>query len=111
MSYFSERETAGLNPFLVRMLEAARHHSGVPFVITSGYRSDEHNSAAGGVSGSAHTRSLAVDIRCAHSGDRFRIVESALSVGFKRIGLYDKHIHLDCDMSLPQGVIWLGESK
>jgi hypothetical protein len=31
-------------------------------------------------------------------------------VGFRRIGIYDHHCHVDCDDSLPQNVVWTGVS-
>lgn len=106
MSYFKPEEVAGLDSGLVEKLEHARYIAGVPFVITEGL-------ASGGshVADSAHSRGLAVDLRCSRSLDRFRIVDGLLTAGFKRIGIYDKHIHADVDPSLPQTVIWWGTSK
>jgi len=34
-----------------------------------------------------------------------------LQAGFRRIGIYDKHIHADIDKTLPQDVMWWGVSK
>lgn len=106
MSYFSEEETRGLDPRLVAALERARGYALAPFVITEGL-------AVGGshVSDSAHQRGLAVDIRCTGSQSRMRIVTGLLMVGFKRVGVYDLHIHADIDTSLPQDVMWVGKSK
>lgn len=48
---------------LIVMLNAIRSRYGKPIVVTSGYRSPEHNAAVGGVKNSYHTLGLAADIR------------------------------------------------
>ncbi len=110
MSFFSPSEVENLDPRLVSMLEMARGYAKVPFIITSGYRDPEHNHAIGGVPGSAHTKGLAVDIRCEGSMTRFLIVSAALLAGFERIEIGTRHIHLDIDPTKPQKVMWLGDS-
>jgi zinc D-Ala-D-Ala carboxypeptidase len=108
--HFTDAEIVGLQPQLVEMLDAARDAAGVPFVITSGLRTPEQNSAAGGVQDSAHLRGLAVDLADFDPATRFAIVKSLLAVGFTRIGVYaDGHLHCDCDSSLPQSVMWVGK--
>lgn len=87
--------------FLLK-LDAARKIAKIPFVISSSYRQGDPNS---------HGRGLAVDIKCSDSPSRFKIVSSLLSVGFNRVGIYDKHIHVDSDTTLPQNVMWWDESK
>jgi zinc D-Ala-D-Ala carboxypeptidase len=103
--YFTDAEVAGLDPVFVWFLDKARHEAGVPFVLTE-------TVAEGGshVENSAHGRGLAVDIRCRDSHTRFRILRGLLHVGFNRIGIYDRHCHVDYDSSLPQQVAWLGVS-
>lgn len=76
-------------------------------IITSGYRSVEHNKKVGGSPTSSHLIGLAVDIASLNSKDTFYIVESALRAGFVRIGLKDNHVHLDVDPNKEQNVIWL----
>lgn len=88
------------------MLESCRELADVPFVITSGYRTKEHNKKIGGVQGSSHTKGYAVDIRCSNSKDRFKIIDSALLAGFNRIGVSGNFIHLDNDPEKIQNVIW-----
>jgi len=104
--YFTDDEIAGLSPALVERLVEARKLAMTPFVITEG-------SAAGGphVANTAHARGLAVDLRCHDSVSRYKIVKAIFDSSFPRIGLYDRHLHLDTDPSLPQGVLWLGRSK
>lgn len=109
-NYFKDEEIQGLDPELVAKLDWARARSGVPFIITSGKRSPEDNKRVSGVDDSAHMRGLAVDLRCASSEDRYRMLQALFLVGFRRIGLYDKHLHVDLDPNLPQDVTWVGLS-
>lgn len=88
------------------LLVKCRQKAGVPFVITSGFRTTLHNKKVGGVNGSSHTKGYAVDIRCRNSADRFKIVLSAFNVGFKRVGVSGNFIHLDNDPSKKQEVLW-----
>lgn len=88
------------------LLDRCRELAGIPFVITSGYRSRAHNARVGGVYGSSHTKGYAVDIRCRNSKDRFKIINAALQVGFTRIGVSDRFLHLDNDPDKKQNVIW-----
>lgn len=108
--HFIESEVRGLSPRLVSMLDAARDYAGVPFVITSGTRTAAENASAQGVSNSAHTRGLAVDLRCSDARQRWHMLTALLKVGFSRIGIYDAHLHVDCDVALPSDVIWWGKS-
>jgi len=108
--FFSGQEIRGLSSRLVAMLNTARRISGVPFVITSGYRDPARNAAAGGVKESAHEKGLAVDIRAGEPEVAKRIAFGLGRAGFKRFGVYDKHFHVDIDETKPQEVIWTGES-
>jgi uncharacterized protein YcbK (DUF882 family) len=89
------------------LLDKAREDAGVPFVITSGYRTQKHNKAVGGVEGSAHTKGLAADIRVLSGITRFKIISSLIKVGFKRIGVAKGFIHCDLDSTKPQEVAWI----
>ena len=108
--YFKDEEVVGLDKELVSKLDSARHVSGVPFTITSGKRSPDENQQAGGVQDSAHETGLAVDLRVPDGTSRFLMVSALLQAGFKRMGVYDKHIHVDIDASKPQNVLWVGQS-
>lgn len=88
------------------LLEACREEAGIPFVITSGYRTPTHNKRVGGVNGSSHTKGYAVDIRCRNSADRYKIIQAAFIVGFTRIGISGTFIHLDNDPRKVQDRIW-----
>lgn len=100
--YFKPAEVVGLQEELVKRLDWAREKAGVPFVLTSGYREGDPR---------AHGRGWAVDIRCRHSRTRYRMVAALIEVGFRRIGVYDRHIHADLDETLPDLVMWWGKSE
>ena len=108
MNYFTDAEVEGLDPELVELLNQARGLAGVPFVITSGRRSEESNQNAVGVKDSAHLKGLAVDLRARESLNRFKILRGLICAGFERIGLYDGHIHADIDTDKIAPVCWLG---
>lgn len=104
--YFKKEEIVDLNSGLVEMLDKAREIAGIPFIITSGYRTIEENARVGGVTGSAHLKGLAVDLKCTNDRERFLIVKGLLYVGFVRIGVEKTHIHCDIDTSRSVNVIW-----
>ena len=91
------------------MLEIARDIAGIPFKITSTYRTPEHSEEVGGFKGDAHTEipCTAFDIACVDSVSRYRIVNACFYAGFKRIGFNKVHVHVDASLTKPQGVLWL----
>lgn len=111
--YFSEGEFARLGCSLqdmqqdfMRLLDECRSLAGIPFVLTSAYRSPEHNAQVGGVGGSAHTKGRAADIKAYNGTTRWKIVSAAMRVGFRRIGIGNGFVHLDNDDTLPNPVIF-----
>ena len=88
------------------VLDNVRHEAGIPLVLNSAYRSVVYEKAKGRSGNSAHTKGLAVDIRCTTSANRWKIVQAAIKCGVRRIGIGKTYIHLDTDTSLPQDVIW-----
>lgn len=90
----------------ILMLDRARELAGIPFVITSAYRSSEWDRAKGRSGTGAHTTGVAVDIRCNTSRNRFLIVQALLHVGFNRIGIADSFIHVDGSETHDSMVIW-----
>ena len=91
---------------LVLLLDIARGYAEIPFIVSSGYRCEEHNRDIGGVSDSAHLKGKAADIKVEGSRSRFLILRSLIRVGFKRIGVYDTYIHVDIDESKSTKVVW-----
>ena len=110
-TYFVEREVENMDEEFVSLLDRARHISKVPYIIISGYRSDDHNQEVGGVPESSHTRGTGADLKADNSFTRYRILKGLIAVGICRIGIYKNHCHADVDLDKPQGVIWIGDYK
>ena len=89
---------------LLVKLNNARHIAGIPFIITSGYRTIAHNALVGGSNTSSHLAGLAVDISCKSSLDRLTMVNALIIAGFKRIGIAKTFIHVDVDDSKPNAM-------
>ena len=96
-----------MDPYFLQLLDKARTHAQIPFKISSGYRTKEHNKKVGGVNGSAHVKGLAADIICDCSSDRFTIINALIFVGFHRIGIHKGFIHVDNDLSRGSFFIWM----
>jgi len=88
-------------------LDDARGIAKVPFIITSAYRTPDHNEMVGGVDSSSHTRGHAVDIACRDSRTRWLIINALMLVGFNRIGIADSFIHVDDDPTKAENVVWV----
>ena len=104
--YFKDSEVKGLDPKLCQMLDQARDIAGIPFIITSGLRSPTKDKELGGTGDGAHTKGLAVDLRCQDSRSRFLILKALFQIGFFRIGDEIDHIHADIDLDLDVNVCW-----
>ncbi len=99
--------------FMARLV-ILRRELGFPMIITSAYRTSEHNAKVGGKPTSAHLLGRAVDV--AISGDRAHaLVRWALIQGFTGIGINQrgKHnkrfVHLDDlepEPGIPRPRIW-----
>lgn len=85
----------GLNPQMFELINKLEKKLNANLIITSAFRSVEHerNKKRSGLS--AHCKGLAVDIACSESNFRFRLIQTALSIGFNRIGISKTFIHLD----------------
>jgi zinc D-Ala-D-Ala carboxypeptidase len=96
----------------LQMLDDARGIAGIPFRITSGYRTPSHNAYVGGVQpslkskGSSHLFGYAADIACNSSADREVILNSLIRAGFRRIGIANGFIHVDNDPD-KNAAVWL----
>lgn len=104
----SDHKGSGINMdtnFLL-LLDKARDIAQVPFQISSGYRTNEHNKRVGGVQGSSHTKGYAADIVTTSSTHSWVIMQSLLKVGFNRIGIKNSFIHVDNDPDKPHSCLW-----
>ena len=92
---------------LVIKLDQLREKVGFPIIITSGYRCPKHNKEVGGKPDSAHIKGLAADISVSTSPRRYKLIKAAIEIGFKRIGIGERFIHLDIDHEKKQEVLWI----
>lgn len=65
-----------------------------PIVVTSGLRCKEYNQKVGGSPKSKHLSGLAADISVKHLTP-VQIAYAAWLCGFRRIGVYPCHVHID----------------
>lgn len=96
----------------LKMLDAARHHSGVPYRITSGYRTQAHHDhlTAQGYktsSTSAHLQGFAADIYARSNHARMMVIYGLVKAGFNRIGVGRTFIHVDDHPDKRPDVMWL----
>lgn len=73
-----------------------KEESGCNYIITSAYRSKDHNKRVGGAVRSFHLKGMAYDLLVVKgcSMSRFRLFKLA-SKYFNGVIFYDDHIHLD----------------
>jgi len=85
-------------------LQLLRDRVGVPFRITSGFRCTRHNEEIGGFPRSQHLAGNACDISTLgwKSEDLYRLLQEAITVGFKGIGIGYDFVHLDCRTGNPK---------
>ena len=107
--WFSDDEVAkwGLQSEMWAMLDMARNKSGIPYIITSGKRSpDEESALKGGVRDSAHISGWGVDLGVSDDHSLCLTLIGLFYAGFKRVGIYHdtnmkpSHIHVDADPDL-----------
>tara|TARA_R110000764_G_scaffold50845_2_gene111612 strand:+ start:510 stop:881 length:372 start_codon:yes stop_codon:yes gene_type:complete len=96
----------------LNLLDRARDEAGVPFKITSGFRTPEYNidlkkRGYAVARNSSHLKGLAADIAVTSSANRLIILESLLFIGFRRIGIGKGYIHVDLDRAKVQDVVWV----
>lgn len=115
MLYFKDDEFVepeALDRGFRHMLERIRQMAGIPMVVTSSLRRRR------GKRKSAHQKNDSgiyngVDIKVKDSRSRYLILSAAMRAGCTRIGIYDKHLHLDVarGKEFNQRVYWWGKSK
>ncbi len=114
--YFTEREFENCSPACslqdmrqetMNRLDEARRIAGIPFVLSSAYRSSAWDKERGRSGTGAHTLGCAVDIRCASDAARWKIVDALIAAGFERIGIAKTFIHADDSDMHSQRVVWV----
>ncbi|QDP54123.1 MAG: putative peptidase M15 [Prokaryotic dsDNA virus sp.] len=95
----------------LEMLDSAREEAGVPFKITSGFRTEAYNKdllkrGYKASKNSSHLKGCAADIACSSSDKRLKIVQALIKIGFTRLGIAKSFIHVDNDPVKPDA-IWL----
>ena len=108
-----EGSGSNMNYTFLEKLDQARGLAGIPFKITSGFRTEAYQddltrrgykTAKKGTS--PHLKGLAADISVKDSRQRYIVINSLLLAGFTRIGIADTFIHVDLDTEKSQNVIW-----
>lgn len=87
-----------VNPQLVELMNKIREQFGRPIVVTSGYRSEAHNEAVGGVKNSLHVLGQACDFKPLHKDMEYlnELQWIALKLNPNGgVGLYDGWCHVD----------------
>ena len=102
LDYFTREEFAcqytGENEISDRLLlrlDLLRARCGFPFIITSGYRSEDHPIEAKKEKAGTHAQGIAADIKVSDGTQRFKIVQEAISLGFSGIGVASSFVHVD----------------
>lgn len=113
-NYFTDAEVEGLKDDFIAKLDKARGIAGIPFVITSGFRSlSKNESVVGAAPDSSHTKGLGVDIRVRSSREAALVLDAAKAAGIDRRGVYvdsywnPRHIHLDSDPDKISNVVFI----
>jgi len=101
-----DTKTQRMNVEFMFKLQKLRTVVGVPFVISSGWRTVAYNSLKGGATASKHLIGTAADIDHQHwdSATKHKFITAACVLGFS-VGIYPKHFHVDNRME-PR-VLWL----
>jgi zinc D-Ala-D-Ala carboxypeptidase len=85
-----------INEDALDKLQALRDKLGRPLILTSAYRSPEHNKRVGGAKNSQHMLGIAFDVRMENQ-DPQKFEAAARAVGFTGFGYYPKQgfMHID----------------
>lgn len=93
---------SNMNSEFLLMIDEARHIAGIPFKISSGFRTPAHNANIGGSPTSSHQLGYAADIQYWSHKEALRIITACYEAGFRRIGLADNFVHVDNDPNKPE---------
>ena len=105
----------GMKPEFMEWLQTLRTQVGIPFIISSGYRHPTHPVEARKSSPGAHSKGIAVDIQVMDGSTAGRIIEAAMMMGVKGVGVAQdnrrartsRFIHLDLmDRGVDNIVFW-----
>jgi len=83
-----------ISPSLILKLQVLRDTINKPVHITSGYRCTTYNNKIGGAANSPHLTGMAADIRV-EGISILELAEICVEIGFKRVGIYPNHVHVD----------------
>lgn len=99
---------ARMSAALLKMLDDVRDAAGVPLCITSDYRQGDP-----GAHGDGDAVDIADNMQGALIGSRWRflVLKAAMQAGFRRVGDYGRHLHLDVSTRLDQDVVWFGDDS
>jgi hypothetical protein len=89
------------------MLQRLRTNLNKPLILTSAYRSPEHNRKVGGAKNSLHMQGIAFDVRM-ENHDPHQFEAAARAAGFTGFGYYPKSgfMHIDTGPSRSWGTPW-----
>jgi uncharacterized protein YcbK (DUF882 family) len=124
--FFNQKDFDKCNPVckiedmdkvFMAMLDTARGYSGdlaaskgdkCVYVLTSAYRTPEHEKKQGRPGTSSHTKRVAVDIACPDSKTFYYVISGLLKAGFTRIGINHAKgfVHVDSDRDKPANLIF-----
>lgn len=99
-------ELSDMDSEFLRKMDKLRDLCGFPLVVNCAYRSKKHDLDHGRSGNSYHCVGRAMDIRCTDGNKRALIVQYALAVGLKGVGVYKRFVHLDDRLV---DTLWYGE--
>lgn len=97
-----------MRPMVIMALDRVREYAGIPIMVTSDVRPEDTDSS--------HQDGWAVDIADNLDGEnvssrwRYLVLRALFREEIRRIGIYDRHIHIDMDPERDAEVVWWGQS-
>jgi len=88
-------------PEFLERLDELRPRFGLPFIITSWYRSPRHSVEKRKAKAGTHTQGIASDIRVVGGYERYVIQKHAYAMNFTGIGVHKDFIHVDDRKTAP----------
>lgn len=115
------KESQKLRPQMAYALDKLRESFGRPLIVTSSYRDPRGNVTVGGANRSAHLLApdgfySGIDLttgtakgrqnRKIPGSEMWTLYQIAHELGFRRIGIYPRHLHLDMELDLGAPALW-----